>query len=140
MSFVIKRMQPGDEAIFDDVAPDVFDEDIVAARLRACLAEPSHLMVLALEAGTVVGQCRGMLHRNPDEPSQLYVDNLGVTPSHQRRGVARALMAELCGWGRERGCKGGWVATELDNDAANAFYAAIVPKSGTRMIYYEFEL
>jgi len=119
----ILRVGPTDAALLDKVAPDVFDEPIDPARLAAYLAQPGHLMVLAITAGEVVGQARGMIHRHPDLPTELYIDNLGVTPHRKRERLATKLLDELVAWGIELGCEEAWVGTEPDNEAARALYA-----------------
>ena len=95
MTFTIKRIARGDEPTFIAIAPDVFDEPIDAARLDAYLSDPGHLMVLAIEAGTVVGQCGRRIHRHPDKPDELYIDEAGTASTQLRQGVATALMGEI---------------------------------------------
>ena len=124
MAVEIVLMKAGDEALLDHVAEDVFDAPIDPARLTAYLAESSHLMVVARVHGEVVGQARAIIHRHPDEPSELYVDNLGVTPAYRRQGIARRLMDALYDWGRGQGCVESWVGTEPDNDPAKSLYAS----------------
>jgi aminoglycoside 6'-N-acetyltransferase I len=63
-------------------------------------------------------------HAEPDRAPDLYIDNLGTTPAHQRRGIAAGLMDALIAWGKTQGCTYAWVATEIDNDGAKGFYAA----------------
>ena len=46
MSVTLRLLRPGDEALLDRVAEEVFDEPVVPARLRAHLAEPSHLLTV----------------------------------------------------------------------------------------------
>lgn len=140
MPFVLKRMGPGDEAVFERIAPEVFDEPIHPERMRAYLSAPGHLMVLAIEGDLVVGQCVGVIHQHPDKPSELYIDEVGTASTHRRQGIAKAMMAELFAWGRELGCKEAWLGTELDNIEANALYEGIKRGPGDKMIYYEFEL
>jgi aminoglycoside 6'-N-acetyltransferase I len=135
----IRRIGPGDAAVLERVAEDVFDEDIDPARLTAYLAEPGHLMVLAVAGGEVVGQARGMVHRHPDRSTELYIDNLGVTPARRREGVATRLLDELGAWGREQGCEEAWVGTEVDNEPARALYAGRGSEAETFVMYfYEF--
>lgn len=140
MAAAVRRIGPGDAALLGEVAEDVFDDDIDPARLAAFLAAEGHLMVLALDGPLVVGQCRGMVHHNPDQPPILYVDNLGVAPTHRRRGIAGAMMAEIFAWGREQGCAEAWLGTETDNDEANGFYRRLKDGDGVAMFYYEFDL
>ena len=136
----IVRMGPAEAGLLDRVAEDVFDEAIELERLTAYLAQPGHLMVLAVSGGQVIGQARGMVHRHPDLPTELYIDNLGTTPSRLREGVATRMLDELVGWGRELGCEEAWVATEGDNVAARALYQARGSEAETFVMYfYEFD-
>ncbi|UYN98727.1 MAG: GNAT family N-acetyltransferase [Devosia sp.] len=139
MTIVCKRLGPEDAAILGNVAEDVFDEPIHPQRVAAYLAEPGHLMVVALDGDLVVGQCAGVVHRHPDKPDELYVDEVGTATSHLRQGIGRAMMAELFAWGREIGCVDAWLGTELDNAAANDFYRAL-GGDDDKIMYYEFKL
>ncbi|MDR7223919.1 GNAT family N-acetyltransferase [Aminobacter aminovorans] len=121
-SIQIRRLLPGDEYLLDIVAADVFDEAIDPARLKACLASPGHLLFVALDDGQVVAQAAGMIHRHVDKPSELYVDEVGVSPAWQRRGIANLLMDALFAAGREAGCEEAWLGTEPDNLPARALY------------------
>ena len=140
MSIVVRRMQPGDETAFQSIAPDVFDEAIDTERLKAYLREPGHLMVLAFEDDLVVGQCAGVLHRHPDKPTELYVDEVGTASTHLRRGIARMMMDELFAWGRELGCTEAWLGTETDNEPAKALYRRYRPSEDETIQYFLFEL
>lgn len=140
MAFNVRRMRAGDETAFQSIAPEVFDEPVVPERLHAYLREPGHIMVLALEGELVIGQCAGVIHRHPDKPTELYVDEVGTASTHRRLGVARAMMDELFAWGRELGCTEAWLGTELDNDAANALYRRLTPIEDEAIQYYLFRL
>lgn len=123
--FTIHRMTPRDAGLLGNVADDVFDGPITPATSAAYLAAPGHALFVALKDGIVVGQVRGIVHVQPDEPAQLYIDNLGVAPPVQRQGVATGLVRALLAWGRQRGCAGAWVATETENAEAMACYATL---------------
>jgi ribosomal protein S18 acetylase RimI-like enzyme len=140
MPITLRRLQPGDEALFDRVAPDVFDEPIHAQRLHDYLRSPGHLMVLAFEGELIVGQCVGVIHRHPDKPTELYVDEVGTASTHLRRGIARLMMDELFGWGRELGCTEAWLGTETDNEPAKALYRRYRPKEDETIQYFLFDL
>lgn len=139
MPIQIKRMQPGDELDFAEIAPDVFDEPIHPERLEAYLLEPGHLMLLAFDNGIVVGQCAAVIHRHPDKVTELYIDEVGTASTHLRQGIATRMVEAMFAWGRELGCREAWLGTELDNIEANGLYAKIGGK-GEKMVYYEFEL
>lgn len=122
MTIEIRRLLPGDDAVLGGVAEEVFDEPVDPARLAAYLAAPDHQMIVALSNGIVVGQCAAVVHRHPDKATELYVDEVGVSPAFQRRGIAREMLAAMFALGRELGCAEAWVGTEPDNIAARALY------------------
>ena len=128
MEIEIRRVGPGDAGLFDRVADDVFDDAIDGGRLAAYLAEPGHFMVVAVAAGEVVGQVAAVVHRHPDKPTELYLDEVGVAPALQRRGIARRMIDAMFAWGRELGCEEAWVGTEPDNLPARALYDLAVQK------------
>ena len=140
MDVQILRVGPEQSGLLDRVAEDVFDERIDLGRLAAYLADSSHMMVVALANGEVVGQARGVVHRHPDEPTELYIDNLGVTPTRKREGIATRLLDDLVDWGRSLGCEQAWVGTEPDNEPARALYQGRGSDAETFVMYfYEFD-
>jgi len=118
----IKRIGSADTGLFSRVAPDVFDAPINPARLAAYLSDPNHVLLLALVDGEVIGQCAAVIHRHPDKATELYIDEVGVTPSRQRQGVARRMLDEIFALGRSFGCEECWVGTEADNIQARGLY------------------
>jgi len=122
MTIEIRRLEAGDDALVMRVAKDVFDEPVRPDRLAAYLASPGHFMIVALADGVVVGQCAAVIHRHPDKVSELYIDEVGVTPAFQRQGIARKMLDAVFVIGRENGCEEAWVGTEPGNAAARALY------------------
>lgn len=139
MTIRIRRMQAGDELHFAAIGQDVFDEAVNPEGLAAYLAAPGHLLVLAFDGELVVGQCAAVVHRHPDKATELYVDEVGTASTHRRLGIARRMIEEMFGWGREVGCHEAWLGTELDNGAANALYRSLGGQDEA-MAYYEFKL
>lgn len=138
MSVVLKRLDAAGAGMLARVAPDVFDLPVDPGRLAAYLAAPGHLMLVALEGDVVVGQCAAVVHRHPDKPAELYIDEVGTASTHRRRGVARRMLAAMLEWGRELGCAEAWLGTELDNEAANALYRSFAPLEDQAMRFYLF--
>lgn len=71
----------------------------------------------------------------------MFINEVGVAPSHQRRGIASELIARLLAHGRALGCTEAWVAADEDNTPARALYA----KSGgqeepERVVVYVYPL
>ena len=140
MVFTVRRMYASNEALFQRVAPEVFDEPVDPKRLHDYLRSPGHMMVLAFEGDLVVGQCAAVLHRHPDKPTELYVDEVGTASTHRRMGIARLMMDELFAWGRELGCVEAWLGTETDNEPAKALYRRYRPTEDETIQYFLFEL
>ncbi len=82
-------------------------------------------MIVAVCDRQVIGQVAAYIHRHADQGADIYVDNLGVTPNFQRRGVARRLVDEVMAWGKALGCHQAWIVTDIDNDAARALYVGL---------------
>jgi len=122
LGLAIRQVKSGDEALFDRVADHVFDVAVDRQRLAAYLASPGHLMLVALLDGAVVAQVAAVVHRHPDKPTELYIDEVGVTPALQRRGIAREMLAEMLALGKALGCEEAWVGTEPGNAAARGLY------------------
>lgn len=122
MSMEIRRLEAGDDALVMQVADNVFDEPVRPDRLAAYLSQSGHFMVVAIVDGVVVGQCAAVIHRHPDKVTELYIDEVGVSPAFQRQGIARKMLDAMFEIGRENGCEEAWVGTEPDNVAARALY------------------
>ena len=118
----IRRVTATDTKLFDRIATDVFDEPVIPARLAAYLDTPGHLMIVAIKDDEIVGQTAAVVHRHPDKVSELYIDEVGVTPALHRQGIARRMLAEMLVWGKELGCGESWVGTETDNVPARGLY------------------
>ena len=122
MSIELRWLGPGDAAVLDRVAPDVFDDPVEPRWARAFLDDPRHHLVVALDDGVVVGMASGVDYVHPDKAPQLFVNEVGVAPSHHRRGIGRRLVDAMLERGRALGCTYAWVGTEHDNAAARALY------------------
>ena len=124
----IIRLSPDNAGLLDRVAEDVFDEPVRPDRLAAYLAESGHIMLVAVSGGIVVGQCAAVVHRHPDKVTELYIDEVGVTPAVQRKGIARAMVERMLAIGKELGCGEAWVGTEPDNLPARGLYERLEVK------------
>jgi ribosomal protein S18 acetylase RimI-like enzyme len=125
MVLEIRMLGPGDEAALAHVADDVFDNAVNPALAREFLADPRHHIAVAAEDGLVVGFASGVHYVHPDKPAELWVNEVAVAPSHQRRGLGHASMAALLAHGRSLGCVTAWVLTDRDNEAAMALYTGL---------------
>lgn len=128
-------------AVLDDVADDVFDAPVDPDRLSVYLSSELNVLLVAvdttMEPPTVVGHCSAVVHTRPEKPTELFVSELGTTPSHRRRGIARRLVTETVSVGRARGCEIAWIATEPENEPARRLYESMGEVE--LAVIYEFE-
>jgi aminoglycoside 6'-N-acetyltransferase I len=136
---IVRVLGPDEAAVLDHVAPDVFDDAIDPRWTAEFFADPRHHLAVAMDDGTVVGFASGVRYVHPDKPPELFINEVGVAPTHQGRGLARRLMRALMDHGRALGCVQAWVGTEQDNTAANRLYASVggVPED---FVLYAFRL
>ena len=121
----IRILERGDEGVLDTIAPDVFDDPIDARAAREFLGDPRHRLAVALDAGVVVGFVSAVLYVHPDKPSpELWINEVGVAPSHQGQGIGRGLLEAALTDGRAAGCQEAWVLTDQTNQAAKRLYQA----------------
>ena len=118
-------MTEADRHLLERVDDDVFDHPVRPEYVTAFLANPAHLLAVAVVEGTVVGMASGITYAHPDKPLQLFVMEVGVAVRCQRRGVGAAVVDALLRRGRELGCREAWVATEVGNTPARGLYRAL---------------
>jgi len=120
----IHTVSPNSAGLLDRVDADVFDHPVQTRYLHAFLANPANVLVVAEADGVVVGMATGIAYIHPDKPLSLFINEVGVSARHQRRGIGRRLIAAILHRGRQLGCREAWVATEVSNAAARALYEA----------------
>lgn len=124
MTIEIRILGPRDAAVMERIAPGVFDHDVDPALTLEFLGDPRHHLVVALDEGVVVGFASGVHYVHPDKPAELWVNEVGVGPSHQRQGLGRRLLQALFDEGRRLGCRDAWVLTSPANEPAVRLYQA----------------
>lgn len=105
-------------------AEHLFDDAVRDEATDRFLHDPTHHLLLARDEGRVVGFVSGVETTHPDKGTEMFLYELAVDPSAQRRGHGRALVSALTELARDRGCYGMFVLTDDDNRAALATYAA----------------
>ncbi len=125
MSVETRILGPGDEALLTRVAPGVFDYDVDPRLSAEFLHDSRHHLAVALEEGTVVGFASGVHYVHPDKGAELWINEVGVAPSHQRQGLGQQLLHRLLDLGHRLGCREAWVLTSPANLAAVRLYASV---------------
>jgi ribosomal protein S18 acetylase RimI-like enzyme len=139
MNIDIRLLGNGDADVLSQVAEDVFDHDIIPEQAVRYLADPAYHLAVALDDGLVVGMCSGNEYWHPDKPTQFWVNEMGVSPQYQRRGIGRRLLNTMLGVARDRGCREVWLGTENDNEPARALYRSAGGKE-EQFVMYTFDL
>ncbi|MGI3168127.1 GNAT family N-acetyltransferase [Pseudooceanicola sp. C21-150M6] len=119
------RILPDNTGVLDRIADEVFDDRIDPDRLSDMLATPDHLLLVAVDGDLVVGQCLAMVLKGPDRAPSLYIDNLGVAPTHRRQKIGTELLRHAFAYGKAQGCGSAWLGIDPDSDSAAPFYQAL---------------
>ena len=103
-------------------AAALFDHPPRRAETRRFLASDDRHLLMAFVGEAPIGFVSGYELVHPDKAVEMFLYELSVAEGERRRGVGRALVEALADVARERGCRGMWVLTDEDNDAATATY------------------
>jgi ribosomal protein S18 acetylase RimI-like enzyme len=138
----IKLLGATDGALLQTVAEDVFDDRLDPVAAAEFLADPRHHLAVAIDAGVIVGFASAVHYVHPDKPQpELWINEVGVAPTHQGQGLGRKLMDAVLDEARRLGCQVAWVLTERDNTAALRLYAASGGvEAAADVVMFEFEL
>jgi GNAT superfamily N-acetyltransferase len=121
----IRVLGPADRDLLDHVDPDVFDDPLDRHATLEFLEDRRHHLVVAIDAGVVVGFASGVHYVHPDKPApELWINEVGVASTHRGKGVGRALIERLLERARELGCAEAWVLTDRANHGAMRLYAS----------------
>jgi GNAT superfamily N-acetyltransferase len=115
---------PDDAALLARAAADVFVHPVDPAVTAEFLSDPRHHLAIASDEGRIVGMASGVHYIHPDKAPELWVNEVGVAPSHQGRGIGRRVLGVLLDHGRALGCGEAWLLTDDTNAAARRMYAA----------------
>lgn len=142
MTIVIRKLSAGDEAVLENVAPDVFDETPRPDLTKRFLATENYRIFVALEDDLVVGMVTGFTHFHPDKDAEFFVNELGVDDAYLRKGIGTRLMQAIFAEARVMGCEVAWLGTEHDNSPALALYRSLMAGDDTEdnMSVFTFNL
>lgn len=121
----VRVLRQGEEAVLDRVAPGVFDNAIDPVLARQFLADARHHIAVAIAGDVVVGMASAVSYIHPDKPLELWVNEVGVAPTHVRQGIGKRVLAALLDHGRSLGCTAAWLGAEESNIAARSLYGSV---------------
>lgn len=139
MTLEIRLLGTGDGDLLQRAAAGVFDGQVQPGLTRDFLADARHHIVVAIEDGVIVGMVTAVDYVHPDKARQLWINEVGVAPSHQKRGIGRKMLDAMLAHGRVLGCTEAWLGTEADNSAARRLYERAGGAS-EEFILYSFSL
>ena len=140
MELEIRLLGPHDRAVLDHVADGVFDAPVDPRWTGEFLADARHHLVVARLDGVVVGMASAVDYVHPDKAPQLWINEAGVAPTHQRQGIAKRLLDLLMGLAGELGCSEAWVLTDEGNEAARAAYLSAGGEETPGVVMVTFKL
>ena len=109
MAIETKVLQVGDDTVLTNVAAGVFDNPIDPKLTKEFLEDPRHHIAVAIDDGLVVGFASGVHYIHPDKPPELWINEVGIAPTHRRRGLGKAVLRTLFNVARARNCTAAWV-------------------------------
>lgn len=131
----IKILGARDVTVLTRVAADVFDHEIDPKLAAEFLHDPRHHLAVALDDDRVIGFASAVHYVHPDKPAELWINEVGVAPSFQARGIGKELLAALFQRARDLGCREAWVLADATNERAVRLYSAVGGKQTAPMMF-----
>ncbi|MEO8561553.1 MAG: GNAT family N-acetyltransferase [bacterium] len=122
MNTEIRLLESHEAAVLDHVARGVFDKAVDRQLTAEFFADARHHLAVAIEDGVVVGMASAVHYVHPDKPPQLFINEVGVAPTHQGRRFGRQLVELLVKLATDLGCTEAWVLTDSSNVVAQRLY------------------
>jgi len=122
VTFDTRILDSGDQATLQNVAPGVFDNALDPTLVAEFLRDTRHHLAVAIDQYQVVGFASGVHYIHPDKPSEMWINELGVAPTHRARGIGKAVIQILLQHAKQIGCREAWVLTDRSNFAAMRLY------------------
>ncbi|QIF01006.1 GNAT family N-acetyltransferase [Roseimicrobium sp. ORNL1] len=123
MAVTVRILKPSDAGLIVSAAPGVFDHAPQMPLTTEFLKDPWHHLVAAIDEGRLVGFISAMHYLHPDKLTELWINEVGVAPTHQSKGIGAQLLRTMLDHGRKLGCVNAWVLTDKANTAAMRLYA-----------------
>ena len=120
----VRVLAATDVPLLERVAPGLFDKRIRRELATEFLNDPRHHVVAAIDGDVVVGFVSAVHYVHPDKPTELWINEVAVAPTHHNLGIGRRLVAMLVAHGEAIGCNEAWVLTSPDNEPAKRMYRA----------------
>ncbi len=141
VSLEIRLLDGTDAALVRSAADGVFDHAPQKALTDEFLSDPRHRLVGAIKDGVLVGFVSAVRYVHPDKEPELWINEVGVAPEHQRQGIGRRMLEVMLAQARSLGCVNAWVLTDRENAAAMGLYERAGGSGSTcEMVMFEFPI
>ena len=120
-------------------AQGLFDFAPLTDQSEAFLSSEREFIWFAMDGETPVGFVSATVILHPDKAPHLFVNELATHENHHREGIATLLMATVVQFGRQSGLWPVWLAAEVDDDQAKAFYRSLSVPSERGAVVFEWE-
>ncbi len=141
MKSELQQLNESNIRSLDQIAPEVFDNPIDPVNLLTFIKDARHVMFIALDNGTDVGMASAVEYFHPDKPPQLWINEVGVTPSHRQQGIGRALVKSLIEVAKQRNCVYAWLGADMDNTSAQLCFSSVEQcEEPLPFLLYEWDL
>jgi GNAT superfamily N-acetyltransferase len=140
MAIEFRLAGPSDATALQHAASGVFDHPVDPHWSSEFLGDSRHHLALAIDDGEVVGMASAVHYVHPDKSPEMWVNEVGVAPSHQGRGLGRHVLAVLLAHGSALGCHEAWLLTEETNASARRMYAAAGGREALHQVMVTFDL
>jgi len=130
-----------DLPLLERVAPGLFDKPIRRELATEFLNDPRHHCVAAIDGDAIVGFVSAVHYVHPDKPTELWINEVAVAPTHRGRGLSKAMLREMLALAERLGCSEAWVLTDDANAPALRAYAAVGGvEAPTRAVMFTFHM
>ena len=142
VNVTIRMLGPDDGPVLQNVAPGVFDNAVDERWSAEFSADPRHHLAVAVDDdGVVVGMASGVHYVHPDKPPEMFINEVGVAPTHQGARIGSRVIHALLAHARRLGCVEAWVLTSPTNAGARRLYGGVGGvEDAEAPIMYSFDL
>ncbi|HUF66874.1 MAG TPA: GNAT family N-acetyltransferase [Gemmatimonadaceae bacterium] len=138
MRWETRILHSGDQELLCDAAAGVFDEIPDPHLVAEFLSDHRHHIAVAFDRGQVIGFASGVNYVHPDKPPELWINEVGVAPDYQGRGVGKAVVRALLLHAEGLGCREAWVLTDESNRVARRLYASTGGQESPQVMFTFF--